>query len=766
MRMPGAILHLLSIVLLWAVTCFVDARASSHDPHWSLVAPDESDLAESTSTSWPVNAIDLYILNRLEQENLLPSPEAPRATLIRRLNLDLIGLPPSLSEVQTFLSDESPNAYEVLVDRILASPHFGEKWARWWLDLAAYADSDGYLSDFLRPNAWIYRDWVVGAFNANMPFDQFTIEQLAGDLLPDATVSQRTATGFLRNTLSNREGGADLEEFRVRQVVARTSAVGTVWLGLTLGCAECHDHKFDPISQKEFYSLFAFFNSADEINVNAPTEEQSRLYQAARPAYEEKRKTILSPIERELAALQAEWERQMLEAVDNPDTADHRWLRTWEVLGLVWGQNFGEGQHEGTVIVRTPSDRRTREESERLQDYFLANGSIVNESKWAELKLSEISRQIDELNATLPKWNRAPAMAQAREPRPTFIHRRGDFRSRGDEVTPDTPAVLPPLNPHDIPTRLDLARWLVRRDNPLTARVIVNQFWQELFGRGLVATSDDFGTRGAKPSHPDLLDRLAIDFMEDGWNVKNLMKRIVMSATYRQSSDRRPELNNTDPGNVLLARQSRLRLHAESIRDSALYAGGLLNTVLGGPSVRPPQPDSVSMEGFMNTWTPSEGEDRYRRSLYTFLQRTSPFGSYVTFDLPDVNRPCTRRERSNTPLQALNLLNDPSYVEAAGGLARRIESFALQRVRQTGSVSVDDCIDHAFQLALARPASPNERARLARYLDEQAALFARDPKTAPQLVSDRRDPSSAVEPAAWTALCSVILNLDEFITRE
>jgi hypothetical protein len=744
----------------------VGTTSSGAARHWAFLPVVRVDPPAVVAGRPSDSAIDAFVGAALHQKGFAPSPDADAATLVRRVHLDLTGFPPNVDEVDAFLADTSPGAYERMVDRLLASPHFGERWARWWLDLCGYADSDGYLSDFLRPNAWLYRQWVVDAFNANIPFDEFTVEQLAGDLVDNATMSQKMGTGFLRNTLNNREGGADLEEFRVRQIVARTSMMSAAWMGLTVGCAECHDHKFDPVSQKEFYQLYAFFNNGDEINVEAPREGEAGPYAAAKAEYDRKRTEILAPLMAELAPLEAEWEAKMLEAANNPDTADHRWARTWEVLGLVWGQNFGEGQHEGIQIVKTPRDVRTLSQTERLFDYFLRNGDIVNEAKFKELKIAEVIKQLDELAKKLPPFSRAPAIAESLENRRTHIHRRGDFRSRAEEVSPGTPAVLGVFHPDGDVNRLDLAKWLVSPENPLTARVTVNRIWQELFGRGLVFTSEDFGTRGTPPSHPELLDWLASEFIAKSWNFKALVREIVLSSTYRQASKRRPDVEQLDPNNTLLARQARLRLPAELVRDSALSASGLLNPSIGGPSVRPPQPDSVSKEGFDNKWVASEGADRYRRGLYTFIQRTSPFAQYVTFDLPDNARPCTRRDRSNTPLQALNMLNDPVFVEAAQSLAARAQAFALGRMRAQQPCTARDCIEYAFRACLARRPNVAELDRLETYLNEQAERFKQNPSEAKTLLAVQRSESDAVEPAAWVALCSVILNLDEFVTRE
>lgn len=750
------------VVLLGPVAIAADAPAMDAKAHWSFVAPHPVNASAGDGSS----SIDALLLKAMEREGLSPSPQADRPTQVRRVHLDLTGLPPTPSEVADFVKDQHPDSYDRLVDRLLSSPHFGEKWARWWLDLAGYADSDGYLSDFLRPYAWRYRQWVVDALNDDMPFDQFTVEQLAGDLLPAATVSQRMATGFLRNTLNNREGGADLEEFRVERVIARTNTVGTVWLGLTVGCAECHDHKFDPISQKEYFQLYAFLNDADEVNINAPIGDDWERYESAKKGYDEKRRAILAPAADDIASLQVKWEAKLLAADARPGETGHQWDRAWEVLGLIWGQNFGEGQLEGTLIVKTPVEERTQDQHDRLLDYFLQHGSIIDEAKFAELNLAEISKELDALAASLPNISRAPTIMQNRQGRITHIHTRGDFRAPGERVEPSTPAVLPPMNANGRPSRLDLAMWIVDKRNPLTARVLVNRVWHELFGRGLVITSEDFGTRGARPSHPDLLDQLAIEFIENGWSMKQLIRTIVTSSTYRQSSDERPDLAERDPDNTILARQSRVRLSAELIRDSALAVSGLLSPAIGGPSVRPPQPDSVTKEGFSNTWVASEGPDRYRRGLYTFIQRTSPYGPFINFDLPDPSRSCTRRERSNTPLQALNLLNDPVFVEAAQALARRIEAYAMRRMREHGSVTTDECIDYAFRACLARSPKAEELVRLREYLDEQTAIFETEPGTALALVTERQTSEDSVEPAAWIALSSVLLNLDEFITRE
>jgi hypothetical protein len=728
-------------------------QGAAYEPHWAMIPPAAVEPPAVEGTASP---IDRFIRARLTAEGIKPSPEAARTTLIRRVTFDLTGLPPTPLEVDAFLNDTRPDAFERVVDRLLGSEHYGERWARWWLDLAHYGDSDGYLQDFIRPVAWRYRQWVVDALNRDMPFDQFTIEQLAGDLLPNATPSQRMGTGFLRNTLSNREGGADLEEFRVKQVIDRTSSVATTWLALTVGCAECHDHKFDPISQREFYQFYAFFNDADEANVDAPLASERSAWEKSRPEHDRKRAELLAPQAGPLAELQADWERRILHAETHPNE-DFTWDRELELLGLQWGQSLGEGQLEGLGIIKTPLDQRTADERDRLLNYILKRATSSHAEKSKELKIPELVAKLDALAKTLPPATRAPAMRKAAAPRTTHIHLRGEFRRPGEAVVPGTPAALPPMIlPADSPRadRLMMARWLASPQHPLTSRVAVNRLWQELFGRGLVATSENFGVRGDRPLHPELLDWLAVEFPRGGWSIKSILKQIVMSETYRQSSAARPDLATRDPANVLLARQARLRLSAESVRDATLEVSGLLSHTVGGPCVKPQQPDSVTKEGYSNSWETSPGADRYRRSLYTWLQRTTPFAQFVTFDLPDMSRTCTRRERSNTPLQALQLLNDPVFLDAAHAMAARV----LREARGDDQRR----LARAFELSLGRSPKPAESVRLLEYLKEQRTILARE-AAAPGEPA-KAEPS--VDEAAWGLVCSVLLNLDEFVNRE
>jgi hypothetical protein len=587
------------------------AAGAPYNVHWSFRPVQQPEPPVVVGEDWVRNPIDRFILARLEREGLKPSPEAAPTALLRRLSLDLTGLPPTIAEIAEFQADDSPDAYERAVDRLLASPHFGERWGRHWLDLAHYADSDGYLNDDLRPTAWRYRDWVVNAVNRDLPFNRFTIEQLAGDLLPDATDDQRTATGFLRNTLRNVEAGVDLEEYRVKEIVDRVSTVGAGWLGLTLGCAECHAHKYDPVSHREFYSLFAFFNETEDVEL--------------------------------------------------PDT-------------------------------------------------------------------------------------KARAVAQLTPPRESFVHLRGNYRQRGAEAPPDVPAALPPLSPRgERADRLDLARWLVDAAQPLTPRVTVNRWWMHLFGRGLVATVDNFGIGGEAPTHPELLDWLAAELVKRQWSQKAMLRLIVTSAAYRQSSAGREELDSLDPQNLLLARQSRVRLEAEGVRDAALAASGLLDRRIGGPSICPPQPEYVASISRNVKWDLSEGADLYRRGMYILFRRATPYPMLLTFDAPDSTVACTRRERSNSPLQALTLLNDPVFFECAESLGRTLADETAGTIEQRLAMG--------FRRCLGREPLPEELRRLHElWKQRRAAAQAANAETA--------------DATAWIVVARVLMNLDEFITRE
>ncbi|HVX64398.1 MAG TPA: PSD1 and planctomycete cytochrome C domain-containing protein [Pirellulales bacterium] len=707
------------------------APKAAVNKHWSFQPLALPVLPAVSNPQWVRNPIDAFILARLDAAGLKPSPEADRVTLIRRLALDLTGLPPSPAEIDRFLADSQSDAYEQLVDRLLASPHYGERWARHWLDQARYADSNGYTIDGGR-SIWKYRDWVIEAINRDMPFDEFTIEQLAGDMLPDATLDQVIATGFHRNTLKNEEGGTDQEQFRVEAVADRVNTTGSVFLGLTLGCARCHDHKYDPVSQREFYQLFALLNNADEPTLSVPTEQQAKEQPAllAEIAQIEKR---IEEVDANLGVRQVEWERQLI-----AEPAAHK---------------VSDAVKQAAAV---PAADRTDEQKKLLFEEYkkIDPERVAVGEQYAEFK--ERQKQLKaSITTTLVMKERA-------KPRETFLHIRGDFLRPGTRVTPDVPGVLPPLKPAgEQANRLDLARWLVAPENPLTPRVTVNRVWQEHFGRGLVETENDFGTQGSPPTHPELLDWLAGQCIDSGWSMKALHRLIVVSATYRQASEFRPELVERDPNNKLLARQARLRLNAEAIRDAALAASGLLSREVGGPGVYPPQPEGIyRFTQQVKYWKVSAGGDRYRRGMYTYFWRSSPYPFLMTFDAPDANTACTRRVRSNTPLQALTLANDRVFLEAAQGLASRV-------LKESPSPADAERLRQAFRLCLAREPSATENDRLAQLLASQRESFAKDAKAAETLApATRPEGIAAAEAAAWTAVARVLLNLDEFITRE
>ena len=615
---------------------------------------------------WTKNPIDRFVLARLAKEKLSPSPEADRSTLIRRLSLDLLGLPPKPEEVRAFVADTSPDAYEKLVDRLLASPHFGERWGRHWLDLARYADSDGYEKDNARPFAYTYRDWVIAAINSDLPFDKFSIQQLAGDLLPNATHAQKVATGFHRQTLTNTEGGVDKEEFRCKAVVDRVATTATVWLGTTMGCAECHSHKYDPFTQREFYSLFAFFNNANEKAIPAPNADEKAAYEKAKKLQDAEAAKLK-------AALDTYAKNELPPKLD-------AWLKTASLDAIPWrtltpdklaaknGTTLQADKEAVITALAAKADQRTPKQMEALAKFF--REQVDEPGKKLQAALDDHAKKAPAAPATT-----AAVLAEEPGVRKTFIHVRGNFLDKGTEVRAATPAVLHALQPRAAqPDRLDLAQWLFAPENPLTARVSVNHIWKNLFGRGLVGTVEDFGKQGEKPSHPELLDWLASEFPRLGWSRKAFIKSIVTSATYKQASLNRPELQARDPNNLLLARQNRLRLEAETVRDAFLAVSGLLNPKVGGPSIRPPLPADIAALGYANSvkWTESVGTEKNRRGLYIFFQRTVPYPMLMTFDAPDSNSTCARRDRSNTPLQALTLLNDPVFFECAQSLGARM----------------------------------------------------------------------------------------------
>ncbi len=711
--------------------------------HWSFRPIVRPPLPDVTLRSWVKNPIDRFVLVRLEREGIAPSQEATKTVLLRRLTLDLTGLPPTPEEVQAFLSDSRPDAYEQAVERLLASPHYAEQRARAWLDVARYGDSDGLEKDLVRPWAWRWRQWVIEAFHRDMPFDQFTIEQMAGDLLPAATVEQRIATGFHRNSLTNREGGTDPEESRFEQLVNRTNTTATAWLGLTAGCAQCHDHKYDPLKQKEYYQLFAFFHRSEEANIDAPLPGEYGPWMRRRPEYLEKRAALIR--EFDVEALQEEWEEKIRWTMDNPGKDPD-----WDFAV----SNSRPMLDRFEYLLRKGKKNRTEKENEAVFYWFVRHpGPLKPDRDIDRIRcLTDFRRRLDNLDAEYPRLSQAMTMFELDPPPQAHIALKGDFRARGLPVEPDVPAFLPPLPKGAPRNRLTLARWLVSSENPLTPRVVVNRIWQEFYGTGLVKTSEDFGTQGEPPSHPELLDWLASEFREKGWSVKHIVRLIVTSATYRQSSHARRDLLDKDPENRLLARQNRLRLQAENIRDAALAASGLLNPQVGGPSVRPPQPKGVAELGYANSvkWVEDEGPARYRRGMYILYQRTAPYPMLVNFDAPDSFTACARRRRSNSPLQALNLLNDPVFFEAAQALAMRVIREAKPEER----------IDRAFLLAVGRTPSGRERERMERFVEQHASALAGRSGEASRLLP------LAPEHAVWTSAARALLNLEEFITRE
>jgi hypothetical protein len=723
------------------------AATPQRNSHWAFNPVVKPEPPAVQQRSWVRNPIDAFILARLEREGILPSPEASRTKLARRVSLDLTGLPPTPEQLQGYLQDNRPDAYEHFVDSLLDSPHYGERWARQWLDLARYADSDGFEKDLVRPYAWRYRQWVINALNQDMPFDQFSIEQLAGDLLPNPTVEQRVATGFHRNVLTNREAGVDRAEARFEQDVNRVNTISTVWMGLTAGCAQCHNHKFDPISQREYYSLMAYVANVEEHDIHAPLPGEMGPYLQAKPDYDKERDEILA--EYDVLKWQHEFEEKVRNSIANPGT-DVEWdFMVTEVKA---------GLDNAVKLLNIPMEKRNQRQSALLTTHFLRRlGPDIKRDKALTDRLNEAKEKLQKLEAGLPKLTEAMTVIENGNPPRCNVAVGGDYRNKGAEVEPGAPAVLGGQQPK---TRLEFARWLFRPENSLTARVAVNRMWQEFFGRGLVLTSEDFGTQGDKPTHPELLDWLAAEFRERGWSMKAMHRLIVTSASYRQDSKVRKELLERDPANTLVARQSRLRLPAETIRDSALAVSGLLNTSLGGPSVRPPQPKGVAELGYGNNvkWPESTGPDRYRRGLYIHYQRTTPYPMLSSFDAPDSTVACSRRARSNTPLQALNLLNDPVYVEAA-------QAFAV-RLLQQPAASPGERLDAAFQLSLARKPTASERDRLLRYLDEQRSILAQEADAASKLLPVTPEGVANDDAAAWAGVARILLNLDEFITKE
>jgi hypothetical protein len=706
--------------------------------HWAFRRPERPALPDVKDAEWSRQPIDRFILARLELEGLSPSQAASRTTLIRRVALDLTGLPPSLEEVDAFLEDDSSGAYEKLVDRLLASPRFGERMIWEWLDAARYADSNGYQGDRER-TMWPWRDWAVNAINDDLPFDEFTVEQLAGDLLPSPTHEQRLATGFNRNHMINGEGGRIPEENRIEYVFDQTETTAVVWLGATIGCARCHDHKFDPFTQREYYQFFAFFN-------NTPVNGGGGDPQMAPAISYESPQT-----KREFARIQRE--------------VDSLYGQLAEIEAKIFVRSSGQPVSESDLAKKL--DKKTRELlARKLSDRN--NGQLGALAKSFEKthtdyagKLSLLKKAFESRERLRKSLPRVMVMEERAKVRETAILTRGLYNKPGEKVSAGVPAVLPPL-PKDVPVnRLALARWLVDPSQPLTSRVTIDRIWQQVFGVGIVKTVGDFGVQGEKPSHPALLDWLATEFVASGWNVKRMLRMIVTSSTYRQTSRVTAQSLERDPKNRLLSRAPRYRLPSFMIRDQALAASGLLVTKLGGPPVHPYQPSGVWAEATFGKkrYRQGKGESLHRRSVYTFWRRI--IGPTIFFDSATRQICTVQASRTNTPLHALSTLNDVTYTEAARVLAQRV-------MHRTSSQ--EERIELAFRLLTARRPAAAESEILGARLDALRREFAAHPDEAKKLLSQGEAPRDekldAVEHAAYATLCSLLLNLDEVLSKE
>jgi Protein of unknown function (DUF1553)/Protein of unknown function (DUF1549)/Planctomycete cytochrome C len=715
-------------------------QGAPYAAHWSYVKAARPPLPAVKQPAWPRNEIDYFILPRLEREGLAPMPEADRAALIRRASLDLTGLPPTLAEVEQFTADADPQAYEKLIDRLLEKQSYGEHWAHAWLDLARYADSSGYADDPPR-TIWPFRDYVIRALNANKPLDQFTIEQIAGDLLSNPTEEQLIATAFHRNTLTNNEGGTNDEEFRNVAVVDRVNTTLAVWMGTTMACAQCHSHKYDPITQQEYFRFFAFFNNTEDADkrdespilsmFSAEQQRQKAAWQAETSTLEK----ALASQTPELLNGQARWEEEFpsdeLELLVTPDAI--------------------------LAILKTPAGERSEAHQAELKKHYL---SVAPARRPERQRLAQLKKQLADQkpSATVPIMKELPAEKR----RVTKLQHRGNYLDVGEQVHEGTPACFPSLPGGAPSNRLEMARWLVDENNPLTARVFANRFWEQIFGIGIVATSEEFGSQGDLPTHPELLDWLATELVRLKWDQKAFLKLIVTSAAYRQSSRVTPELMARDPDNRLLARGPRVRLSAEMVRDQALAVSGLLSAKMYGPPVKPPQPTLGLNAAFGSAvdWQPSMGDDRYRRALYTTWRRSNPYPSMATFDAPNREVCTLRRVRTNTPLQALVTLNDPVYIEAAQSLARKIVA---------GGASPQERASLAFRTCLARAPHNDEGQRLLALYEQALADFQADSESAKKMATDplgaAPEGANIAELAAWTVVSNVLLNLDEMLMK-
>lgn len=802
------------------LTTWIEQGAEWGD-HWAYTPPKPADIPAlnrrllsdvgPSPETWAKNEIDYFVLDRLSTRKLEPSPEADKATLIRRVYLDIIGLPPTPEQARKFFEDQDSDAYEKVVDELLASPHFGEKWASWWLDLARYADTKGYEADPSRI-IWRYRDYVIKSFNDDKPFDQFTIEQLAGDMLPDATDEQMIATAFHRNTMNNTEGGTDDEEFRVAAVIDRVSTTWEVFQSTTMSCVQCHSHPYDPIRHEEYYKSFAYFNNTRDEDVSG----EHPLLRTYEEADEEKLQSIKSWVEQEggkekafevarfLKTLEPKYHAHIFDRFQNGELNGHKWLsirpggsarmkqvpldnKTHLYINYAMNHPRGslvirKGDLRGEVIARVAL-KKTK--GNKVIDiplkpltgthdlYFVFDNPDLRKDQsvctveWFSFQedlpgkgtpafASVRSTFMELLNA--PAEN-TPVFVESTWPqrRETRIFERGNWLVKGDRVNPEVPRAFHAGSAEVPPDRLGFARWLVSRENPLTARTIVNRLWEQIFGFGLVETLEDFGSQGASPTHPELLDWLALRMMEHHqWSMKKLIRDIVLSATYRQHSAVTDEMLDKDQRNEWLARGARVRLSAEQIRDQALAVSGLLSKKMYGESVMPFQPEGIWMSVYNGEkWIPSEGEDQYRRGVYTFIKRTSPYPSLMMFDGSSREVCISRRIRTNTPLQALVTLNDPVFVEAARALAKRM--------MPADTVAAEKSVAAGYRLLTFRD-MPGEKLNVLRDLYQDALGVYKSDSAAAHALTKEKNGSHQL--AAMTVVANALLNLDEVIMKE
>ena len=726
------------------------AQGARYEKHWSFVPPRRAKAPDVRDVRRIRTPIDRFVLAKLERHKLTLSPDASAHTQLRRLALDLTGLLPSRSQVSRFGQDPSDRTYRQIVDELLASPHFGERWGRHWLDLARYADSFGYERDDVRPNAWRYRDWVIGSVNDNQPYDQFIIEQVAGDLLPDATLSQRIATGLHRMNIKNNESGINKEDYRNRETVDRVNTTATSVLGLTVGCAQCHNHKYDPISQREFYSFYAFFNNVEEKNIDIPGSDADR----------DRHKQALDDLNRRAALLKSR--RATIGSMRK-----HAGLATWQSsLGNDPKKIANALSHlrlttELKTLLAQPAADLDQNRLDRSAAFWKTLPGRHDDAGQAMAQQSVERRH-------LPKPYVMTIAERSKDRREAHILLRGDFKKKGAAVSAGTFQALPAIQPRGkTADRLDLARWLVSPGNPLSPRVAVNHAWAHLFGRGLAASLDDLGSQGEPPTHPELLDWLATEFVSSGWDRKALVRLIVTSSTYRQSSRHSNIHDRVDPDNELLARQSRFRVESEIIRDLYLDASGLLHREVGGPTIHPVKPSGTEELAYKykTRWKVSDRPDRYRRGMYILFKRTNPYPSLVIFDSPESTVCQAMRNRSNTPLQALTTLNDPVFFECAQALGRKLH-------QATGSTRAR--IQQATARTLSRRLDDDELSILTDLHHDEATWFAAhqaDARRVVGLADDDGEPGRTADAAtlaataAWVSVARTILNLDEFINR-